>query len=207
MFLVGFDEGPALVRAVASGNTVQSERVSDHLEMFSVAWRASHGAHESMLWERLVNRAPSSAPHVERMKAQRAEVLAHMNALDEQLPPWRASARTPEAEPLLATLDAINSALAVHLPEVTKFIVPVMETALTEKEADWFADSARKAIPKGLAMIQLGATLAAQPDGGDELLQNNVSAATRLAWRTGGKQKYLRYRSELLSTKGRRATR
>jgi hypothetical protein len=133
--------------------------------------------------------------HVERMKLQHAEMLVQLNALDAALPSWRAGAADPE--PVLAALDGINGALGVHLPDEEANVVPVMETTITEKEVEWFADHGRRAVPKGQTWNQLGEILAAQPDGGDEWLRAHMPAPARLMWRWVGKPKYAKHRAAL----------
>ncbi|PPL19594.1 hypothetical protein [Microterricola pindariensis] len=77
----------------------------------------------------------------------------------------------------------------MHLPDEETNIVPVMETTLTQKEVEWFGEHGRNAIPK--SMIQLGAILAAQPDGGGtEWLHKHLPGPALLIWRTVGAHKY-----------------
>ena len=97
-----------------------------------------------------------------------------------------------------SALAGINEALAIHLPDEELNIVPVMETTLTQKEVDWFAEHGRKATPKGKTWVQLGAILASQPDGGDEWLHKHLPAPVRLIWRLVGKPKYEASRKALL---------
>ena len=86
-----------------------------------------------------------------------------------------------------------------HLPDEEANIVPVMETTLTPKEVDWFGEHGRNATPKGKSMIQLGAILEAQPDGGTEWLHKHLPGPVRLIWRTVGARKYARYRAALVN--------
>ena len=99
MFKAGFGEGRTLIDGVAEGDTVHAEVVADHLAMLSTGLHAHHEGEDTMLWDPLEQRAPSCAVHVERMKAQHAELLVHLTALDAVLPAWRASAgqRMPRA--------------------------------------------------------------------------------------------------------------
>lgn len=207
MLLAGFAEAPTLVNGVAQGNTAHSERVADQLALLSTSVRAHHEAEDRLLWARLESRAPSCAAHVHRLREQHSEIRAHREALDESLPHWRTTGRAAEAAPVLAALTALNAAFATHLVDEEKNIVPVIEAIITEKELEVFVDHGRSATPKSMAMIQLGAILAAQPDGGDAWLQTNVSGRTRLIWQSVGKRKYERYRAELVNNTGRRAER
>jgi hypothetical protein len=56
-------------------------------------------------------------------------------------------------------------ALVLHLPDEKAHIVPVMEAVLTPAEVDALFEHGRKATPTGKMCLQLGAILAAQPDG------------------------------------------
>lgn len=197
LFRRGFGEGPDLVRGVADGDTAHAGAVATQLDTLSIGLHAHHEGEDARLWDALEDRAPSCGSHVERMKAQHAEMLVHLAALDQALPRWRASATRADAEPVLVALDGVNTALAVHLPDEETNIVPVMEYTITEAEVDWFAEHGRKAIPKGQTWQQLGEILAAQPDGGDEWLHKHMPVPGRLAWRLIGRRAYAKHRAAL----------
>ncbi len=196
-FSAGFAEGPALVGGVRAGDTAHADTVATQLSTLSVSLHAHHEGEDERLWSTLDERAPSCRPHVERMKAQHAQMLMHLNELDAALPAWRTSASSNAAGPVLAALSGINGALAVHLPDEEGNIVPVMETTMTQPEVEWFGDHGRKATPKGQTWNTVGAILAAQPDGGGEWAKKNLPAPFRLIWRLIGKPRYEAHRAEL----------
>ena len=198
MFRAGFGEGRALVEGVSEGDMAHADVVGDHLSMLSVGLHAHHEGEDTMLWSTLEGRAPSCAGHVARMKTQHAQMLVHLNELDAALPAWRKSGRATDASAVATALDGINSALAVHLLDEEQSIVPVMEVTLTPKEVDALADHGRKATPKGKTFEQLGAILAAQPDGGAEWQRSHLPAPVRLIWRLIGRPKYEANRSALV---------
>ena len=197
LFRAGFAEAPALVSGVAEGDSAHADVVGDHLGMLSVELHAHHEGEDTHLWGTLEQRAPSCAVHVERMKQHHAELLVHLKQMDAALPAWRASGGEGDADVVRSALDGINAALAVHLPDEEANIVPVMETTLTPKEVDWFAEHGRNATPKGKTWETLGAILAAQPDGGVEWQRENLPVPARLLWRAVGKRKYAKNRQEL----------
>ncbi|MEU1971642.1 hemerythrin domain-containing protein [Microbacterium sp. NPDC019599] len=197
MYKAGFGEGPDLVRGVAPGDAAHAEVVSEQLALLSTSLHAHHEGEDERLWQPLAERAPSCAVHVERMKAQHAELLVHLTALDAALPAWRRSAASTDAEPVLAAIDGVNGALAVHLPDEETNIVPVMETVITQKEVDWFGEHGRKATPKGQTWNSLGLILASQPDGGDAWMRKSLPGPFRLIWRWIGKPRYERHRAAL----------
>lgn len=198
MFRAGFGEGRALIGGVTEGDAVHADVVGDHLDMLSVGLHAHHQGEDTLLWDTLEGRAPSCAGHISRMKAQHAEMLVHLTSLDAALPAWRASGRSTDAASVLAALDGINTALAVHLPDEEQSVVPVMETTLTQKEVDTLSEHGRRATSKGKMFRQLGAILAAQPDGGDEWQREHLLPPVRLIWRVVGKRKYRANRAELV---------
>jgi len=197
MFRRSFGEGPDLVRRVREGDTDHAAVVATQLETISIGLHNHHEGEDERLWGTLEERAPSCTAHVERMKAQHAELLVHLTAMDRALPAWRASAKGTDAAPVLSALEGVNAAIAVHLPDEEANIVPVMEYTITEAEVEWFSEHGRKAIPKGQTWQQLGEILASQPDGGDEWLHKHMPAPARLAWRWIGKPKYAKHRAAL----------
>ena len=199
-FRAGFGEGRVLVEAVPEADAAQADFVGDHLDMLSVGLHAHHEGEDTMLWDPLEQRAPSCAAHVERMKQQHAALLVHLTAMDEALPAWRASGTSTDAADVLAALDGVNAALAAHLPDEEANIVPVMETVITQPEVDALSEHGRKSTPKGKMFVQLGAILAAQPDGGDEWLHKRLPAPVRVIWRWIGKPKYEAHRAALIKS-------
>ncbi|MCD2441463.1 hemerythrin domain-containing protein [Agromyces sp. SYSU K20354] len=198
MFRAGFGEARALIDGVREGDTAHASIVADHLAMLSTGLHAHHEGEDSMLWGTLEQRAPSCQPHVERMKAQHAQLLVHLTALDSAMPTWRANARSVDAARLGIALDGVNAALNEHLGDEEHNIVPVMETVLTQTEVDALGEHGRKATPKGRMFFQLGAILAAQPDGGAEWQRKHLPPPVRLIWRWMGKPKYEANRAELV---------
>ncbi|MGI9822230.1 hemerythrin domain-containing protein [Agromyces sp. Marseille-Q5079] len=201
LFKVGFGEGPTLVHGVVEADAAHADVVGDHLAMLSTGLHAHHEGEDAMLWDRLEQRAPACSLHIERMRRHHAELLVHLTALDEALPAWRASGRRADAASVLEALDGVNGALAVHLPDEEENIVPVMEHTFTQPEVEWFAEHGRKATPKGKTFVQLGAILAAQPDGGDEWMHEHLPAPVRVIWRVFGRPVYAKNRAQLLGTR------
>ena len=197
MFRAGFGEGPALIASVADGDSAHADVVGDHLSMLSVGLHAHHEFEDENLWDTLDQRAPACVLHVARMKEQHAEMLVHLTALDRALPPWRESGRTADAVSVAAALAGINAALTVHLPDEEEHIVPVMEQVITQREVDAASEHGRRATPKGKTFAQLGAILAAQPDGGEEWQRKHLPLPVRLVWRLVGRSRYEASRSAL----------
>lgn len=196
-FRAGFAESPNLVRGVRNGDSRHAEVVATQLNLLSAALHAHHGSEDEGLWPRLEARAPACLLHVERMKAQHAEMVMWLEQLDAALPAWRVSGTAREAEPILAALDGVNTALAEHLGDEEKNIVPVMEQVITEAEVKWYAKEGQKSTPKGQMWNMLGMIMAAQPDGGAEFMRRDLPAPVRVLWRLVGQRQYAKTRAEL----------
>lgn len=197
LFKAGFGEAPGLVRGVKAGDAAHADAVASQLNLLSTGLHSHHEGEDERLWDPLEQRAPSCTVHVERMKAQHAEMLAQLAAMESALPSWHESAGARGEAALIAALDGINAALDVHLPDEEKNIVPVMETVITEEEVEWFSEHGRKATPKGQMWNMLGLMLASQPDGGEKLLREELPAPVRLLWRWVGKPRYAKTRAAL----------
>lgn len=197
LFKVGFGEGPGLVTGVRDHDLAHAAVVADHLHMLSAGLHAHHEFEDGQFWDPMSERAPACALHVDRMKQQHAQMLVNLQALDQALPPWRASARADDAAPVLAALTGINDALAEHLPDEESSIVPTMEAVLDQEEIDAAADHGRKAVPKGQSFAMLGAIMAAQPDGGAQWQRKNLPPPVRLIWRHLGRRRYDKGREAL----------
>jgi hypothetical protein len=197
LFRVGFAEAPALVDGVADADAAHARAVATQLDLLSVSLHSHHEGEDLRLWGPLTERSPSCVPHVERMKQHHAELLVHLTAMDDALPAWRDAPSKKTAVPLLAAIDGVNAALAIHLPDEELNIVPVMETVITQKEAEWFGEHGRASTPKGQTWNMLGAILASQPDGGDEWMHKNLPGPVRLIWRLVGKPRYEKTRAAL----------
>jgi hypothetical protein len=190
MYRAGFREAPQLVAAVADGDATHADRVGDHLAMLAVSLHAHHEFEDEHLWDTLDERAPACALHVDRMRQQHAQMLVHLTALDRALPAWRSSGRVADAAAVTEALHGVDAGLAAHLPDEEEHIVPAMEQVLTQREIDAAGRHGRRATPKGKTFAQLGAILAAQPDGGREWQRKHLPAPVRLVWRLVGRSRY-----------------
>jgi len=199
MFRSGFGEAPALVVGVAAGDTVHAAAVAAQLDLLSASLHAHHEGEDQRLWSMLSERSPACGSHVTRMQEQHAQMLVHLHLheLDAALPTWRASAQPSDRVAVVEALAGVNEALAVHLPDEERTIVPVMEAVITEEEVQWFAAHGRKHTPKGQTWNSLGAILRAQPDGGEAWQRKHLPAPVRLLWRVVGARRYARTRAVL----------
>ncbi|WP_215786251.1 hemerythrin domain-containing protein [Paractinoplanes bogorensis] len=195
MLRKSFEEAPGLVDGVADGDRAHAAAVATQLHLISTALHAHHEGEDTRLWDMIDQRAPACVLHVERMKAQHAEMLVHLEAMDRALPTWRASASVIDSVPVRAAAESVAAALARHFPDEEESIVPAIEHTVTDSEIGWFEKHGRAATPKGQAWNMLGAILAAQPDGGKAWLRKHMPGPAGLIWRFIGAPRYARFRA------------
>lgn len=185
-----FAAAPGLVRGVRTGDAPHATAVASQLELLSRMLHAHHEAEDARLWSTLNERAPACSLHVQRMQQQHLAILSPLTELDAALPAWSVSADDPSA--VLAAIDGVNAALAVHLPDEEAVIVPVIERTMTQSELGWYSEHGRRATPKGRTWDALGLIMDAQPDGGAQFLSTELPPPVRLLWHLVGRRRYAR---------------
>src|SRR4051794_26041394 len=81
---------PALVRAVAEGDTARAAVVGQHLEHVAGALDHHHTAEDELLWPLLLERAALHTELINRMEAQHARLHGPLARITELNPQWRA---------------------------------------------------------------------------------------------------------------------
>ena len=155
-----------------------------------------------MLWDRLSERAPGCAEHVERMRAQHAAMAERLDALDEVIPAWEASAAASDRARVRMALDEVLAVLAVHLGDEEASILPVAGPVFTQKEWDQLGAHARSRIPVSRLLIQLGMILDSFPaDEREEWFTTTFPAPVRVLYSVLGRP---RYEAEMRTVYGKR---
>lgn len=172
-----YGELPGLIRGVDDGDVGRAAVVADYASMDFFALHLHHESEDLVLWDRLVERSPGCAPHVEQMRMQHAQVAAELRAVEPLVAPWRAAADAATRDRLAEGVERVRDTLFRHLRPEEDDIVPVAATTLTQSEWDELGEHARagiqesrKELPRDVMALQLGLMLATVP------------AAERPAW-------------------------
>ena len=200
-----YRELPGRIRDVDDGDVGRAAIIADYASMDFYALHLHHETEDVVLWDRLVDRSPGCAPHVELMKAQHAEVAAELAEVEPLLDPWRTNADAASREQLAAGVERIRDTLIAHLGREEEEIVPVAGAVLTQSEWDEMGEHARTGIqkskgdmPRDVMAIQLGLMLATVPaDERPEWIKENLPAPIRLLYSLLLKRRYERAMDEL----------
>lgn len=200
-----YNELPGLIRGVDDGDVSRAAVVADYASMDFYALHLHHETEDVVLWDRLVDRSPGCAPHVELMRAQHAQVAAELAEVEPLLEPWRASADAASRDRLATGVARIRDTLIFHLGREEDEIVPVAGSVLTQSEWDEMGEHARtglqaskRNLPRDVMAIQLGLMLATvPPDERPEWIKENLPAPLRLLYSLLLKRRYERAMDEL----------
>lgn len=200
-----YNELPSLIRGVDDGDVGRAAVVADYAYMDLFALHLHHETEDLVLWDRLAERSPGCAAHVDQMRAQHAQVAAELAVVEPLLDPWRERADAVSRDRLAAAVEHLRDTLFGHLAPEEEHIVPVAATVLTQAEWDEMGEHARngiqaakKELPRDMMAVQFGLLLATvDPDQRSEWMKENLPAPVRLLYTLLLKRKYERAMDEL----------
>ena len=120
-----YRELPLLIREVDAGDLERAAIVGRYAHLDFYALHLHHETEDLALWDRLTSRDPGCAQHVGQMKAQHAEVAAHLARIEPQLDPWVASADPLLGDALARDVEELSDTLHGHLRQEEDHIMPV----------------------------------------------------------------------------------
>jgi hemerythrin-like domain-containing protein len=192
---------PALVRAVADGDTARAELVGYHLEQVAGALHHHHTGEDDLLWPLLLERATLHTELINRMEAQHERVHEPLERIAELNPRWRAAARTADRDELADVIAQASVALDEHLHDEEQEILPLVATHLTHAEWDALGERGRRSIPQGkLALLFLGSILEEATPAEKARFMAGLPLPARIMWRLFGDRFYADYTKRLRHT-------
>lgn len=200
-----YNELPGLIRGVDDGDVARADVVADYASMDFYALHLHHETEDVVLWDRLVERSPGCAAHVDVMRAQHAEVAAELRDVEPLVEPWRTQADAATRDRLASGVERVRDTLFGHLGREEVDIMPVAGSVLTQSEWDEMGEHARsgmqesrKELPRDMMAIQLGLMLATvPPDERPAWTKANLPAPVRLLYALLLKRRYERAMDEL----------
>ncbi|WP_374314913.1 hemerythrin domain-containing protein [Microbacterium sp.] len=200
-----YRELPPLIRDVTPGDTARAAIVGRYAHLDFFALHMHHETEDLALWDKLADREPGCALHVDQMRAQHAEVAAHLARIEPQLEPWVATADPVRGEAFARDIDALRDTLVVHLAQEEYEIMPVASAVLSQQEWDWMEEHTRATLAKhrkdlgsDIMALQAGLLIASVPeDERDDWMRANIPAPIRLLYALLLKRQYDRAMRDL----------
>jgi hemerythrin-like domain-containing protein len=193
-----YRELPVLIREVKAGDTERAAVVGTYANLYFFALHLHHETEDALLWDRLTARAPGCAMHVDQMRAQHAEVSAHLARIEPQLAPWVATADAGLRDAMAGDIERLRDILLPHLGQEEDDILPVAGAVLSQQEWDGLETHTRdelmkhrRELPRDALSLQLGFLLASVPEAErEEWYRENVPAPVRLLYQLLMKRRY-----------------
>ena len=186
-----FSLSEALVQDADPADPHRVQLVEGHLrELLEVLH--NHHEHEDILWwDRLKQRAPESAPDVDRMIAAHKAVAVDIADAQALLTAWRQQPKEKAA--LIARLGQLKELLFAHLADEEKSILPVAGRVLSQKEWDEAHSIGMNEIPKDRLLVQVGYMLKCAPTPElRQLFLDGIPGFVKVLYRLIGKRKFER---------------
>ncbi|UKJ64969.1 hemerythrin domain-containing protein [Cellulosimicrobium cellulans] len=193
-----YRELPELVREVEPGDTARSAVVGRYAHLDFFALHMHHETEDLVLWDRLEARAPACALHVGQMRAQHAEVAAHLARIEPQLEPWVATAEPLLRDHFATDIEGLRDVLSAHLGQEEVDVLPVAGDVMSQQEWDFMEEHTRatllahrKELGKDVMALQLGLLLASVPEADrEDWFRANVPAPVRVLYLLLLKRRY-----------------
>jgi iron-sulfur cluster repair protein YtfE (RIC family) len=184
---------PELVRRVPAGDTARAAVLAGHARLVLKGLHLHHTGEDALLWPLLLDRAAPDAALVHRMEAQHERVEHHTERLTAALTRWEAEARPAVTEEVAATFDALRTALAEHLDEEEREILPLAARHLSTGEWEQLGEHGMAQMSRSELPIMFGSVLEeATPEEAVEMLAK-LPLPVRLLARTVFLPRYRRY--------------
>ncbi len=189
---------PALIRAVAPGDTARAEILGQHLANAAGALHHHHTGEDELVWPLMLERARMHADLINRMEAQHERLHEPLARIEELLPRWRSRAAAVERDELADVIAQASVALDEHLADEEREILPLIEQHLTPAEWHAVGQRGQATIPKGkMALVFLGAILEEATPSETKRFLAELPLPARVLWRFFGERTYAASRDRI----------
>ena len=193
-----FRMAPALVRAVAPGDTARAEILAEHLGTMALGLDHHHTTEDELLWPLMLERASMHADLINRMEAQHERLHAPLARVEALLSRWQAGALAADRDELADVLAQTSVALDEHLGDEERQLLPLIEQHITPAEWRAVGERGKAVLPKGkMALVFLGSILEEATPAEKKRFLAELPAPARLLWRLTGEQVYAKARDRV----------
>ena len=188
---------PAMVRAVAPGDTRRAARVVAHAAEMVVSLHHHHAGEDELVWPVLRARGALDPAAVDRLEAQHAGIAESLAAVEQLAPRWSRTAAPEAAAPLAAALSSLDARLSEHLADEEATMLPAAAKAMTQAEWDVLRARGEVALPKRRGIVFLAAILEEADAAEQAEFLRALPPPVRLLHRTVGSRLQVRERRRL----------
>jgi iron-sulfur cluster repair protein YtfE (RIC family) len=195
-----FLEMQKLVESATPGDRERAGVIAGHIVGLSHMLHNHHRGEDEILWDRLEQRAPACAVHVEKMKVEHLQVAQLLDKVGDLLPAWRESASAPARDAVAKALAVMNDAFDSHLAQEESEIAPIAAVNMSQGEWNELAEHGRASMPKDKQFIQLGYMFASVTPEQRAALWKTLPPPVRVLYRLVGKRQYQKDRARVYGT-------
>ena len=189
--LWAFDEAPGLVRSTGPGDTARAAYVGKMLGNFHKVLLVHQEGEDLLMYPKLGDRAPASAPHVGQMLSHHKQIRDHLEAIDPILKRWMQTADAETRTELIQRYEDLQPVLNEHLRREVTEVMPVVDRVMTEKELMALPKHGVEQYDKKFLVSFLGMVLATNPpEDRRRIFFDEIPAPVRLAYRLVGRRMY-----------------
>jgi hemerythrin-like domain-containing protein len=186
-----FRLAPALIRAVAPGDTARAEVLAEHFANVATGLHHHHTGEDELVWPLMLQRASMHADLINRMEAQHDRLHEPLARIDALLPRWRERALAADRDELADLFAQASAALDEHLDDEEREMLPLVEQHLSPAEWKAVGDRGKEVIPKGrMALVFLGAILEEATPAEKKRFLAELPLPARALWRLVGERVY-----------------
>jgi hemerythrin-like domain-containing protein len=191
----GFDQ--AQEATLAPDATERTGALVEYVGFHLDGLEAHHSTEDELLWPALHERVSMSDALIGRMEAQHADVHDAIETARRELAAW-AAARTPSGAAALSTaLGDLSGALADHLAEEERDVVPLIAAHITQAEWDHAGKVAFSKFTPKQRFTAMGEMLAAATPTEAARMLAGLPTPVKVVWRVFGRRRYQRLMAEV----------
>ncbi|MFG3255701.1 hemerythrin domain-containing protein [Streptomyces sp. NPDC048172] len=187
LFRKEFAAVPGLVRRVPAGDKARAGTVGAHLAGLLHMLDDHHKAEDEIVWPRLNSDTDVPPTTMRRMEEQHERIAEDLEEIERLLPVWRESAAPEAGDRLAAAVATMTPALAEHLDDEEKLVLPLVHGRFTQREWDRLSERGRDAVPKNKQIYMLGELLASADDQQRADYMRRLPPPVRLLWPVVGR--------------------
>ena len=186
-----FRLAPALIRAVAPGDTARAAVLAEHFANVATGLHHHHSSEDELVWPLMLQRASMHTGLINRMEAQHDRLHEPLARIDVLLPRWRERALVADRDELADLFAQASAALDEHLGDEEREMLPLIEQHLSPAEWKAVGDRGKEVIPKGrMALVFLGAILEEATPAERKRFLAELPLPARALWRLVGRRVY-----------------